>query len=185
MISAEQSVLTLWDWRAGARIATSPAVDVPDSMAMEFSPTGRWLATGHGGPLSPGAVCVWKVEGDAIRLINRFDRRSGVEDLCFTPEEEWVVACDATGVEFHHVTTGATRPLNTTGSVRGVDVTPDGKRIVTADGRKIRFWDVETGERMGSVDAGGFLTAVRFLDDYRLLYIVRDVGASILDATPE
>lgn len=185
VVSAGQSILSLWDWRAGKRISTSSAVDVPSgSMAMEFSPTGSWLATGHGGPPTPGAVCVWKVEGDAIRLINRFDRRSGVEDLSFTRDEQWVVACDATGVELHHVTTGATRPLNTTGSVRGVDVTPDGKRIVTADGSMIRFWDVETGERMGSFDAGGFLTAVRFLDDDRLLYIVRGVGASVLDATP-
>ena len=181
-----RGILALLDWQAGERISTSTAADVPGGcMAMEFSRTGAWLATGHGGALSPGAVCVWKVEGDEIRFINKFNRLSGVEDLSFTRDEQWVVAGDATGVELHHVTTGATRPLNTTGSVRGVDVTRDGKRIVTADGSMIRFWDVETGERMGSFDAGGFLTAVRFLDDYRLLYIVRGVGASILDATPE
>ena len=49
----------------------------------------------------------------------------------------------------------------------------------------VRFWDLETGERMGSYDAGGLVTAVRFLDDYRLLYVVRYVGARILDATPD
>ena len=177
--------IVLWDWSDGTRINTSPASGLPSGvMAMRFSPSGTYLATGHGGAQQLGGVCVWQVEGDAIRLISQFDRRDGIEDLAFTSDERWVAAGDATGVELHNIETRAVRPLRT-GGVRGVDVSPDGRTLVTAGGEFIRFWDIETGARMGRIDTGGFLTCVRFLDQRRLLYIVQGVGARILDATPK
>ncbi|MCA9214283.1 MAG: protein kinase [Planctomycetales bacterium] len=180
-------VLALKDWRTGKQVVVSQQVEVPDPwmIAMEFSRSGAWLATGYGSPQTPGAVCVWKIEDNTIQFIAKFDHSDGVEDISFTADEQWVIGGDATGVRLHHIKSRTTRTLNT-GGVRGVDVTKDGKRIVTAGGSMIRFWDVETGERMGSFDAGTgtVVTAVRFLDDARLLYIVRDVGVRILDAAP-
>ncbi|MCA9169483.1 MAG: WD40 repeat domain-containing protein, partial [Planctomycetales bacterium] len=173
------------DWQTGKQVAVSQQVEVADPrmIAMRFSPSGAWLATGYGSPQTPGAVCVWKIEGNTVQFVAKFDHSDGVEDLAFTADEEWVIGGDATGVRLHHIESHTTRTLNT-GGVRGVDVTKDGKRIVTAGDSMIRLWDVETGERMGSFDAGRFVTAVRFLDDARLLYVVRDVGVRILDASP-
>ena len=184
-VDRARHTLVMWDWRNGKRIATSAPFlgSASGMMVMRFSPSGIYLATGHGSPQQPGGVSVWKVEGDSIRLVNQFDSLDGIEDLAFTNDEQWIVGGDATGVELHNIETSAIRLLRT-GSVRGVDVSPDGKTLVTAGGSIIRFWDCETGARMGHVDAGGFLTCVRFLDQHRLLYIVQGVGARILDATP-
>ena len=183
--SAGAGVLALWDWRTGTRIATSSVTGATETMlAMEFSRQGNWLATGHEGARGGGKVCVWKVAGESIQLINEFERGGNIEDLCFTMDEQWVVAGDVTGVQLHHVSTGATRKMATS-SVRGVEVTRDGKRIVTSNGDMIRFWDLETGERMGSFDTSAFVSTIRFLDEYRLLYVVRGVGARILDVKPE
>ncbi|MCA9147911.1 MAG: protein kinase [Planctomycetales bacterium] len=183
--SVGPGVLALKDWQTGKQVAVSQQVEVADPrmIAMRFSPSGAWLATGYGSPQTPGAVCVWKIEGNTVQFVAKFDHSDGVEDLAFTADEEWVIGGDATGVRLHHIESHTTRTLNT-GGVRGVDVTKDGKRIVTAGDSMIRLWDVETGERMGSFDAGRFVTAVRFLDDARLLYVVRDVGVRILDASP-
>lgn len=112
------------------------------------------------------------------RSIDTFDN---VEDLTITSDEKWAVVGGASGATMYETATGKAVHLPT-GSVTSLDISPDGRRLVTAGNGVIRFWDMSSLSHVGELDMGRKVTAVRFLDDDQLLYVVADVGAGVLDA---
>jgi eukaryotic-like serine/threonine-protein kinase len=143
-IAGQDHVIRRWDIGRGS--LTDGPTKLPDlARSLLWCPDGstvvsvtqdkvvqRWdVETGEpiGPPLARGVLAAaWApdgtflVTGDADGAVRRWDRRTGA---VLRPE------------------------IPRTGPVRGVAVSPNGRTLLTTDGKKVRFWDIETGLESG------------------------------------
>ncbi|HEX2089976.1 MAG TPA: AAA family ATPase [Actinomycetota bacterium] len=135
-----RSHATIWDWERGRtvrRIQQRTPIE-----AVDFDPTGRLIATAHGG----GSAEVWEV--DSGRSVARLAGHSGpLSDIAFSPEGSRVATAGQDGtVRLYDARSG--RQLVVLHGhdleVSGISFSPDGKRLASAgpDG-VVRIWALD------------------------------------------
>lgn len=113
-----------------------------------FAPDGKSLAVA-----ADGVVELWQIEDSG--LVKRWSRTSASENLSaqfgFAPDGSWIAAADANVVRRLRADTGEVvqEMVSHGGPIRGIDVSPDGRRIALAvEDETIRVWSAETGSEL-------------------------------------
>jgi WD40 repeat protein len=121
--------------------------------AVAFSPDGRWLASAEQSNL----VHLWDV-ATGERLAEDHAMMGVLFDVAFAPDGRWLAAVGG-GVKLWDVTTREGKPalrlrralVGHLGEVYSVDVSPDGKRLVTTSyDRSLKVWDATTGRQLAA-----------------------------------
>ncbi len=116
---------------------------------LDFSPDSRWVVV-RGDSTTIG---VRDLNTGTTRAVDSVVSAAG--PVVFTPSGDLVVAGDRTLriVEFPSGTDRGNLADGHAGPVRAVDISPDGRTIVSAsDDGTLRFWDVATGEGRRTLD---------------------------------
>jgi uncharacterized protein (TIGR03067 family) len=156
--------LELWNWQTAQRLAQ---VDLGKGWIeyMEWLPDGKSLVVKC--EKSPGYI-VWNV---ADRRIERTMDQSG-QAIVISPDGKWLAAgerLDGT-VRIFEIATGTVRtrlPHHAQRDrVRALAFSGDGRRLLTgADDRKVKLWDVASGNLLHTFDHPGGIHAAEFLHD--------------------
>jgi WD40 repeat protein len=123
-----------------------------------FTPDGKGVAIA-----SDTKVTIWCV-GSGRKLQQFLGHPSGVERFAFAPDGQAlaVAGAERRGDQQHQVRvwdlrTGTHRhpPLAHSRAVRSLQYLPDGKALATLSGRKINFWDAQTGKLLRELELPG------------------------------
>lgn len=126
--------------------------DTDSTREVRFSPDGRLVASAH----LDGAVRVWDARTGEPQL-STFAHGSEVYSLDWSPDGSMLASGSQDGTaRIHIVTTEALREVlrlsarDLANGVSGVEFSPDGSRLMTADGRlaSVKVWD--TSEQGGA-----------------------------------
>jgi WD40 repeat protein len=159
------------EWKLERTIGTG-GDDSPLSgrvLALQFSPDGKWLATGGGVPSRAGEVKLWNVSDGALVREMKDAHSDTVFGVAFTSNGKLLATCGAD--RFIHVfDTNTGNRVKTfeghTHHVLSVSWKRDGRLLASAGADKtVKLWDMLTGEQKFSVE-NRFrkeVTAVRYL----------------------
>lgn len=165
------------EWKLERTIGTNSG-DSPLAgrvMALQFSPDGKWLATGSGVPSRSGEVKLWNVaDGTLVREFK--DAHSDtVFGLAFTSNGKLLASCAADRfIRVFDATNG--KLVRTfeghTDHVMSVSWKRDGRVLASAGADKtVKYWDALTGEQKLNVE-NRFrkeVTAVRYMPGQNLI----------------
>jgi WD40 repeat protein len=150
----------LWNVDTGHETARLPHGD--DVSAVSWSPKGDRLATAS----ADGTACIWGLPGAMVSHLSAWGRHTG---MAFSPdgwtlftatEEEPVRAWELTsGRELAHVA----HP----GGLHHLILSPDGKLLAAAKGRRAYVWEAESGREVALVEHEGFIHDLAFSPESR------------------
>ncbi|MBI2826915.1 MAG: PQQ-binding-like beta-propeller repeat protein [Planctomycetia bacterium] len=161
----EHDLATIVDARSGRELRTfqtsseikedRPYVSWYDTAALDFSPDGKYLATGGAEFTSNpdsncGVVLLWDAEnGDLIRALHIPDH---VEKVGFSQRGDYLLARSAGNtVSVWHLASGQKLLTVPHFEINLPQLTPDGRYLLTtASENAIVVWDVATGTRLAS-----------------------------------
>jgi WD40 repeat protein len=135
--------IKLWDTQTGALKQTLTG-NFLIVYAVVFSPDGKTLASAD-----EGTVKLWDLQtGVLVQTLT--GHSGGVFAIAFSPDGTTVVSGGFDGtVKLWDAKSGAVKQTLDKGifgtSVKSVAVSPDGKTLASAQGSKIRLWNVQTG----------------------------------------
>ncbi len=133
----------LFDARTGARTSELPVPSRVQDLA--WSPDGRRLAA----TAWDGTLRTWDVASTKTLWAVRASRRA-VQAVAFLGEGRLSTSSAEGDVKVWDAGTGAVvRVLPHGSAVYGLSASPDGRRVVTAEGAEIQVWDPKTGTRIG------------------------------------
>jgi WD40 repeat protein len=160
------------DWQLERTIGSSddPTKLVDRVLALDFSPDGKWIATGSGEPSRGGELKIWNVaDGTLVREIAAA-HSDAVFGVAFSPDGKGIASASADKfVKVFDASTG--KPSKSfeghTHHVLGVSWKFDGKLLASCGADNvIKLWDYNTGEQQTTI--GGFgkqVTSVRFIGE--------------------
>ncbi|HLX64336.1 MAG TPA: c-type cytochrome domain-containing protein [Planctomycetota bacterium] len=125
-------------------------------MALQFSPDGKWLATGSGVPSRSGEVKLWNVNDGTLVREFKDAHSDTVFGLAFTSNGKLLASCSAD--RFIRVFDAASGKLvrtfeGHTDHVMSVSWKRDGRILASAGADKtVKFWDAITGEQKFNVE---------------------------------
>jgi WD40 repeat protein len=174
--AGDNKSLVAWDanapWQLERTIGSIDAADqlVDRVTSLDFSPDGKWLATGGGEPSRSGELKIWNVaDGKLVRAFKdpHSDTIFGLE---FSPDGQYVASCGADRfVKVHRTDNGAfVRSFEGhTHHVLGVSWQVDG-RVLASSGADnvVKIWNFVTGDQLKTVQ--GFskeVTSIQFVRD--------------------
>jgi WD40 repeat protein len=160
------------DWKLERTIGSpdSTAQFIDRVTALDFSPTGEYLATGGGEPSRSGELKVWKV-ADGSLLQEFKDAHSDTIFACeFSPDGKHLATCAADRfMKTFEVATGKfVRSFEGhTHHVLGVSWQMDGRVLASAGADKVvKVWDFRTGDQQRTIQGyNKEVTQLRFLRD--------------------
>lgn len=163
-------------WRSGPAWTLARTIGTGDEksplvsrvLALDFSPDGKWIATGGGAPSRNGEVKIWKAaDGSLVREITP-SHSDSVYGLDFSPDGKLLATASADKfVKIFDATTGKlVKPLSGhTHYVLGVSWRADGRMLASCGADKVvKLWSYPAGEQLKTVE--GFqkeVTSVRFV----------------------
>jgi WD40 repeat protein len=163
-------------WRSGPVWTLARTIGTGDEksplvsrvLALDFSPDGKWIATGGGAPSRNGEVKIWKAsDGALVREITP-SHSDSVYGLDFSPDGKLLATASADKfVKIFDATTGKlVKPLSGhTHYVLGVSWRADGRMLASCGADKaVKLWSYPAGEQIKTVE--GFqkeVTSVRFV----------------------
>ncbi|HEV7402178.1 MAG TPA: hypothetical protein VGO11_04595, partial [Chthoniobacteraceae bacterium] len=163
-------------WRSGPVWTLARTIGTGDEksplvsrvLALDFSPDGKWIATGGGAPSRNGEVKIWKTsDGSLIREVTP-SHSDSVYGLDFSPNGKMLATASAD--KFVKIFDPATGKLikalsGHTHYVLGVSWRADGRLLASCGADKaVKLWSYPAGEQLKTVE--GFqkeVTSVRFV----------------------
>lgn len=180
--------LTLWDLHTGEKLWTVSTYH-DHASALQFSPDGRWLYTGH----ATGAVKRWDIlQGTADQILHL---DALILSLCFSHDEKRL----AIGTGFHSGLGRGTACVidlqtgNPVGPhishhriVQSVAFSPDDRYLLTtSDDSSVRVWHPKTGRlAIAPLPHEGELRHVAFAQSGRCLLSVTDNSVRLWNISP-
>jgi WD40 repeat protein len=149
--------LTIWDTRTGRVVRTLPAQILPsgspEPVTFSWNDASIALAEGGGGPM-PGAAILSVATGRSVQLQSA-DVACGVgstpSSFAFSRDDRSVAGADFCGyADVWDTRTGRLlRQVDEGGEVSGVDLSPDGSRLLVSSwDSRATIWSVATGHRL-------------------------------------
>jgi WD40 repeat protein len=141
--------LALFDDRLRQQVRLAPLEQYTSAEYVAFSPDGRWIAAGLGGPQP--TVKVWPASGgaDAVTLdTNRLTY--GPQPPAFSGDSRWL-ATFSKGESLMLWSTGSWKLERTwavAGTGRAVAFAPQGSRLAIAADGEAAIWDANTGRKL-------------------------------------
>lgn len=137
-------------------------------VAVDFSNSGEFLATGGGEPSRGGEVKVWKVADGSVLHSWPEAHTDGVNAVAFSADDRFLASASADKfIRSWDIATGeqAAQFEGHTGHVLGVAWRSNGRTLASCGGDNvIRTWNAETGDRIREI--GGYtkqVSAVKFV----------------------
>jgi WD40 repeat protein len=166
--AGSHGAVRVWDVATGRQRHRLAAPGGP--RCVTFSPDGKRLLAGYGGPVSQNAVRLWDVEkGTYVRTF--LAHKNDVTAAAFLPggKEALTASLDGTLIVWDVERGRPVRTMSAGGSVYYAAVSPDGTRALSAgfSDRKVHLWDLRTGRRLRSFDHVGSVLGVAFSPDGR------------------
>jgi WD40 repeat protein len=160
---------TVRSWDATAKWSDHATVEgmIDRVLSIDFSPNGKWLATGSGEPSRSGEIKIWDVASGKLLMELKDPHSDTVFGLQFSPDSSMLASCGADKmVKVFDVESG--RELRKfeghTHHVMDVAWKPDGRQLVSAGADNVlKVWDMATGEQVRTI--GGHnkqVTSLRF-----------------------
>jgi WD40 repeat protein len=171
----------LWDARTG-RLLRRLGEPREQVRSVAFSPDGRWLAAGAGGPDGSGAVRLWDARTGA-EAGARVDPGAPVIAIAFAPDGKTLASAGSDGrITLGDVPTAVVRRTleGHNGAVTALAFSADGATLASGGSdQTARLWDTNTGrpirvlhpedvrghDARPAEDAGGMFTAVALSPD--------------------
>lgn len=171
---AANNTVFIWDtnpeWKL-VRTVGSPdngELFVDRITALDFSPDGKWLATGGGDPSRSGQLKIINVADGALVKEIKDSHSDVIYGLEFSPDGKQIASCGAD--RFAKVFDVETGKLvkgfeGHTHHVLGVTWRSDGRVLATCGAdMAIKVWDVRTGDQQRTIQGfGKEVTAIRFV----------------------
>jgi WD40 repeat protein len=137
--------------------------------AVQFSPDGKWIATGSGEPSRSGDLMIWEAAtGKLLRAVTNA-HSDLVLAIDFSPDGRWIATSGAD--RFVKVWDAATGALSRsfeghTHHVLGVAWKQDGRTLASAGADKvIKLWNFVTGEQKRTIGgADKEVTSIQYID---------------------
>jgi len=155
------STISIWDAETGDLRQSLENQSWPNAMA--FSSDGRWLAAGSSDKLAR----VWDVSAGELRATVS-GHTGWVTGVAFAPPDRsgavlLITGTSRDGLQLWDVESGERlahlRPVGHTDAVQAMAYSPDGQLLATASpDETLWFWDAETGQAVGMLDAYGMST---------------------------
>ena len=114
-----------------------PLVHQAHILALEFSPDGQYLITGD----LEGMVKVWNIStGETVATLKL---KSGINDIAFSPQEEFVAVASYTGVRLWNFINNQSKRLNHNFNTFSVNFSPDGNHLAVGSAdNTARVWNI-------------------------------------------
>lgn len=127
-----------------------------DTEHVAFSPDGRWIAAGIGGPSL--AIRVWPAVGDAAAVTLDAERVTyGPQPPAFSGDSRWLASFTKgkTVTLWSPGTWTVARTWSLSGTGRALAFAPRGTRVAIASDGEAAIWDAETGRKLMTLSAPG------------------------------
>ena len=112
---------------------------------LAFSPDGRLLASA-----GYQSISIWDLAmGARLSEFNPKETIDGSENLVFSPDGKLLIIAGGNTVQSSDVKTGKRLALfqgHGVGSITGLAISPDQKRLATAASREVKIWDLLSGQ---------------------------------------
>ena len=151
----------IYDRQSGERLGTLGQEGDGTQLGLAWSPDGKQLALGGNDP----PVRLWEIATAKLTRQLNVDIRAFSMSQCFSPDGQFVAAgCIQFGRDeiFLGIWQAATGELKWKLESRdpvSVHFSPDGETVIAATERgKIHLWDVQTGERLKTIEPGAWIT---------------------------
>jgi WD40 repeat protein len=180
--AAANHIGAVWDFATEWKLERT--IGNPDSSellvdrvtALDFSPDGKYIASGGGEPSRSGEVKIWEVAtGNLVRAL-KDPHSDTVFGLDFSPDGAQIASCGADRfVKVHNVADGAfVRAFEGhTHHVLGVAWRADGRMMASCGAdNAIKVWDTRTGDQLRTIQ--GFtkeITGIRFVAEGDLVLV--------------
>ena len=196
--AGEDNTVRVWHAADGSLLHTLKGHGGPVN-CVAISPRGRWIASGS----DDKTVRVWDTATGVLRLTLE-GHQKGVTDVAFNPAGDRLAAAGSDeAVRVWDTATGEhlLTLLGAAGQFARLAFSPDGRLLVrackgsshtgisagvvetfTKIPGEIQVWDAVTGGKRASVDVSGWISAIAFSRDGRLLAVAEDDAVKLFDA---
>ncbi len=132
-----------------------PGILVDRVLALDFSPDGKWLASGGGEPSRSGELKIWNVEnGELVKAVPEAHSDT-INAVAFSPDGASIATCgsDRFAKIFSVAEGKLIRPLEGhTHYVLGVTWRADGRMLATSGADMvIKVWDARNGDQVRTI----------------------------------
>ena len=164
-----EGTIQIWDAETAEQLSTIVTDKMQNYWPLILSPNGKIIAGRE--RLDTNHIELWQTDPGA-HLFTLKDHTSTVSEYTFSPDSKFLVSGDRDGtiilwdVETGNQLRSLTGPTKPIGALA---FSTDGKRLVSGSGNEIRFWEVNGGKPISSLDTVRNVAALALSADGKTL----------------